>query len=64
MLKELVWTYVIEAPALATQQYGQRRIIRELFPIFLDAAKKPEGHKIFPAFYQERLRSSLEDVLR
>jgi dGTPase len=47
MLKELVWTYVIEAPALATQQYGQRKIIRELFGIYRDAAI--DGNlKIFP----------------
>jgi dGTPase len=55
MLKELVWTYVIEAPALATQQYGQRKIIRELFAIYTDAANCEGKRKIFPAYYRERL---------
>jgi dGTPase len=55
MLKELVWTYVIEAPALATQQYGQRRLIRELLEIYSEAAGTSESRNIFPAYYQERL---------
>jgi dGTPase len=58
MLKELVWTYVIEAPALATQQYGQRSIIRKLFKILIDAAEKPAKRQIFPAYYRERLEDA------
>lgn len=38
VLKELTWRYVIQNPALETQQYGQRRVVRELFDIFADAA--------------------------
>lgn len=30
LLKELVWCYVIDRPALATQQHGKRRIVAEL----------------------------------
>ncbi|MFG2195066.1 deoxyguanosinetriphosphate triphosphohydrolase family protein [Streptomyces sp. NPDC048639] len=30
LLKELVWAYVIDRPALATQQHGKRRIVGEL----------------------------------
>ncbi|MFC7303832.1 deoxyguanosinetriphosphate triphosphohydrolase family protein [Streptomyces monticola] len=30
LLKELVWAYVIDRPALATQQHGKRRIVSEL----------------------------------
>ncbi|MGW8376074.1 dGTP triphosphohydrolase [Streptomyces sp. ODS28] len=30
LLKELVWCYVIDRPALATQQHGKRRIVSEL----------------------------------
>ncbi|GAA2077572.1 deoxyguanosinetriphosphate triphosphohydrolase [Streptomyces albiaxialis] len=30
LLKELVWCYVIDRPALATQQHGKRRIVGEL----------------------------------
>ena len=35
MLKELVWTYVIDRPNLALQQAGHRKIIRSLFYFFL-----------------------------
>jgi dGTPase len=38
LLKQLTWQYVILNPGLAAQQYGQRRIIRDLFTIFLEAA--------------------------
>jgi dGTPase len=61
MLKELVWTYVIEEPALATQQYGQRRLIRELFTIYSEAAKG-DARKIFPTYYRERLDSAGPDT--
>jgi dGTPase len=30
MLKELLWFYVIDRPAMASQQHGQARIVREL----------------------------------
>lgn len=30
LLKELVWCYVIDRPALATQQHGKRRIVSQL----------------------------------
>jgi dGTPase len=33
-LQNLVWRYVINNPRLATQQEGQRRIIRDLFEIY------------------------------
>jgi dGTPase len=62
MLKELVWTYVIEAPALATQQYGQRKIIRELFSIYSEAAAAEDKRKIFPAYYRERLDAAGTDT--
>jgi dGTPase len=61
MLKELVWSYVIEGPSLASQQYGQQRIIRELFAIFADASSDPESQRIFPAYYRERLEQAGED---
>ena len=37
--KELTWIYVIENPALVTQQEGQRRVIRDLFNIYQEAAQ-------------------------
>lgn len=62
MLKELTWTYVIRNPRLATQQHGQRRIVEELFHIFLSAAKsaKTSDRTIFPVPYREQL-DELED---
>jgi dGTPase len=54
MLKELTWQYVIENPALATQQQGYARVIESLFSTFFDAAK--DGHlAIFPPIIRERL---------
>jgi dGTPase len=38
LLKSLTWTYVIESPALAAQQAGQKRLIQQLFEYFTDAA--------------------------
>lgn len=36
-LQRIVWTYVISNPRLATQRYGQKRIIKTLFEIYLEA---------------------------
>ncbi|NJL29794.1 MAG: hypothetical protein HC897_18830 [Thermoanaerobaculia bacterium] len=36
ILKELTWHYVITNPALAMQQYGKARIIRELFRVYTE----------------------------
>lgn len=38
LLKSLTWTYVIEAPALAAQQAGQRKIIETLYHYFVESA--------------------------
>jgi dGTPase len=38
-LQALVWVYVINNPRLATQQHGQRQIIRTLFETYLQAIK-------------------------
>ncbi len=54
MLKELTWRYVINDPAMAAQQYGQRRAIRTLFDCFHTAACK-DNLKIFPKYYQEKM---------
>jgi dGTPase len=34
----LAWTYVIESPALAAQQHGQREVIRTLFEYYCEQA--------------------------
>jgi dGTPase len=46
MLKELVWTYVIDRPSLALQQAGHRRIIKTLFYFFLKSLKRDERRAI------------------
>lgn len=56
MLKELAWTYVIEASSLAAQQHGQERVITELHQIYSEAAKDRRKWAIFPMFYRERLQ--------
>ena len=36
-LQRIVWSYVISNPRMATQRYGQKRIIKTLFEIYLQA---------------------------
>jgi dGTPase len=38
LLKQLTWQYVILNPSMAAQQFGQRKIVSDLFGIFADAA--------------------------
>ena len=54
ILKELTWEYVINNPALATQQYGQRKLIGELFEILADAALESD-FSVFPPRFSEHL---------
>lgn len=58
MLKQLTWRYVIRAPALTTQQHGQRRIIRELFKIFSEAAiaGNDKDLEVFPLGAREEIQ--------
>jgi dGTPase len=57
MLKALTWFYVIYNPALATQQYGQRKIIRELFEIFGNVAmsQKDGERNIIPFAFRDEM---------
>lgn len=55
MLKQLTWHYVILNPGLATQQFGQRKIIRGLFEMFVDAATNKRDLLIFPFAFKEQL---------
>ena len=67
MLKELIWTYVIEAPSLAARQYGQQRIMKDLFSIYADLASRSQTWQAFPTFYRERLKEAQgrpEDIVR
>lgn len=47
-LKQLTRRYVIENTALAGQQFGQRKILKELFEDLHDAAKNPHLRNVFP----------------
>lgn len=60
MLKELTWFYVINNASLASQQEGQRRIIRRMFRTLLDACTK-QGEKnldLFPADSRQLIEKS------
>lgn len=62
MLKELTWHYVITNPALETQQYGQRRIVSELFGMLAEAASARDAaanRGIFPTGHQEQLAEAM-----
>jgi len=64
MLKELTWYYVINNPALATQQYGQQQMIKKLFEVFSRAAADPEELKIFPGATREILMRLHEEPVK
>jgi len=56
MLKQITWHYVITNPALATQQHGQREVIRALFRIYRAAASDGKsGQALFPIAFRDRL---------
>lgn len=62
MFKELTWHYVIANPSLASQQFGQRRIVRELFAVYMDAANRASpAWAIFPHRFQQELKSLAAD---
>jgi dGTPase len=65
VLKALTWFYVIYNPALATQQYGQRRIIRELFEIFGNAAvaNRDEQRNIIPLAFRDQMLAAKNDPI-
>lgn len=63
ILKELTWTYVIRNPALATQQEGQRTIIRALFARFEEATVEPALRSLLPIPFQEKVKFVLEDEI-
>lgn len=49
LLKQLTWHYVIEDESLATQQEGQKHIVKTLFETFQDAPAK-----LFPPEFRHR----------
>ena len=54
-LQRIVWSYVISNPRLSTQRYGQKRIIRTLFTIYLEAIQNRDLSFIPPRFVKEYL---------
>jgi len=43
VLKELIWIFVIDQPALHSQQIGQQRIVKDLLQIFYDNENDPKS---------------------
>lgn len=58
MLKELIWIYVIQDPALASQQIGQKHMVRHLFEIYTNATVSRRDWRIFPTYYQDQLEKA------
>jgi dGTPase len=69
VLQLLTRIYVIDSPAVQSQRYGQRRMIRETFNIFLeeatrrDSATHPRAQslRIFPPLWHERIEAESHD---
>lgn len=59
--QRLVWRYVIKNPRLATQQAGQRQIIRNLFEFYHGAVKNKDVNLV-PARFAEDVRSPPKGV--
>ena len=64
ILKELTWTYVIEAPALSLQREGQKAVIQRLFDVFANASKSSKMWSLFPPYYREQLEAAKSAVER
>lgn len=62
LLKQLTWHYVIDAPGLALQQHAQRKIIANLYEVFLNEAQKDPPSILLPPYYRERLRAGGKDT--
>jgi dGTPase len=58
ILKELTWTYVIEAPGQSLQREGQRTIIERLFAVYSEAVASEKTWSIFPPYYRDELREA------
>jgi dGTPase len=61
VLKELTWYYVIKRPSLETLHHGQRRIIRRLHRIYVNAARVGDL-TIFPAAQRDQLAETPNDL--
>ena len=54
-LQRIVWYYVISNPRLATQRYGQKKIIRTLFEVYLEAIHRSDLSFLPARFVKEFL---------
>lgn len=58
LLKEIMAHYVFEHPALVAQQYGQRRVIGDLFEILFGAAAPDSKNQgLIPEPFREEIRT-------
>jgi len=65
VLRDLLWVFVIEHPRMATYQHGQRRIVRELFELYVATVQGPAADvALFPRDLQPELRHLLDTVDR
>jgi dGTPase len=64
LLKQLTRVYVIENPALETQQHGQRRIVEVLFGIYLKAVREEGESRVIPPSYREVVENAGGDEER
>lgn len=60
-LQRLVWHYVIRNPRLATQQHGQREVVRRLFDIYLDGVQRRDRNLLPPRYHEDLLALPLPD---
>lgn len=60
LLKSLTWTYVIESPALAAQQAGQRLLVEKLLDYFTDAISTPH---VLPHWAQRIVEQGRDEEL-
>jgi dGTPase len=60
VLKELTWFYVIDDRSLKVQQHGQRKVVRELFDIYMQASEDEDRDTlgIFPVSQQEQMQNA------
>lgn len=63
-LQRIVWYYVISNPRLATQRYGQKKIVRTLFTMYLEAIESGDFSLIPVRFVREYLALGDRDYRR
>ena len=64
LLKQLTWYYVIDGPGLALQKHTQRKMIENLYTIFLNESQKPRPSNLLPPYCQDRLKTAGDSPAR